>query len=127
MAKPVILVTRKLPEAIEARLTEVFDAKLNTADSLWGRAGAEVAARAKARGAAGILCAAGDAMNAAAINALPESVKVISTFSVGFDHIAIDAARAWHCRDEYARSAFLRDRRMRLHPDADGRPPRRRR
>lgn len=94
MAKPVILVTRKLPEAIEARLTEVFDARLNTEDALWGRDGAEIAARAKACGAAGVLCAAGDAMNAVAINALPESVKVISTFSVGFDHIAIDAARA---------------------------------
>ena len=94
MAKPVILVTRKLPEAIEARLQEVFDASLNPEDALWGRDGAEVAARAKACGAAGILCAAGDGMNAAAINALPECVKVISTFSVGFDHIAIDAARA---------------------------------
>jgi lactate dehydrogenase-like 2-hydroxyacid dehydrogenase len=94
MAKPVILVTRKLPEAIEARLAEVFDARLNPEDALWGRDGAEIAARAKACGAAGILCAAGDAMNAAAINALPESVKVIATFSVGFDHVAIDAARA---------------------------------
>ena len=110
MAKPVILVTRKLPEAIEARLAEVFDARLNPEDALWGRDGAEIAARAKACGAAGVLTAAGDAMNAAAINALPESVKVISTFSVGFDHIAIDAARARHCRDQYARSAFLRDR-----------------
>ena len=93
MAKQVLLVTRKLPEAVEAKLAEAFDTRLNTEDALWGRDGAEIAARAKACGAAGILCAAGDAMNAAAIGALPESVKVIATFSVGFDHVAIDAAR----------------------------------
>lgn len=94
MAKPVILVTRKLPDGIEARLASLFDARLNTADTPWFRDGAEIAKRATEAGAAGVLCAAGDPMNAQTIAALPDSVKIVTTFSVGVDHIALDAAKA---------------------------------
>jgi lactate dehydrogenase-like 2-hydroxyacid dehydrogenase len=94
MSRPVLLLTRKLPEAIEARAARDYDAKLNSADEPWYRDGAEIARRAAAVNAAGILCAAGDPMNAATIAALPASVKVIATFSVGYDHIALDAAKA---------------------------------
>jgi lactate dehydrogenase-like 2-hydroxyacid dehydrogenase len=94
MAKPVILVTRKLPDGIEARLGSLFDARLNTADEPWFRDGAEIARRATEAGAAGVLCAAGDPMNAHVVGALPDSVKIITTFSVGTDHIALDAAKA---------------------------------
>lgn len=92
MTKPTLLITRHLPEAIEARAARDYDARLNTADDPWFRDGAEIARRAA--GAAGILCAAGDPMGEATIAALPDSVKIISTFSVGTDHIAIPAARA---------------------------------
>ncbi len=94
MAKPVVLVTRKLPDEIEARLAALFDARLNTADDPWFRDGAEIARRAAEAGAAGVLCAAGDPMNAQTIGALPASVKIVTTFSVGTDHIALDAAKA---------------------------------
>ena len=94
MAKPVILVTRKLPDGIEARLASLFDARLNTADTPWFRDGAEIAKRATEAGATGVLCAAGDPMNAQTIAALPDSVKIVTTFSVGVDHIALDAAKA---------------------------------
>ncbi|MCX7375064.1 MAG: D-glycerate dehydrogenase [Alphaproteobacteria bacterium] len=92
MTKPTLLITRHLPDAIEARAARDYDARLNTADDPWFRDGAEIAHRAA--GAAGILCAAGDPMGEATIAALPDSVKIISTFSVGTDHIAIPAARA---------------------------------
>jgi lactate dehydrogenase-like 2-hydroxyacid dehydrogenase len=94
MARPVLLLTRKLPEAIEARAARAYDAKLNSADEPWSRDGAEIARRAGAVNAAGILCAAGDPMSAATIGALPASVKVIATFSVGYDHVDIAAAKA---------------------------------
>ncbi|HEV7268822.1 MAG TPA: D-glycerate dehydrogenase [Falsiroseomonas sp.] len=94
MARPVLLLTRKLPDAIEARAARDYDAKLNSADDPWYRDGAEIARRAAAVNAAGILCAAGDPMNAATIGALPAGVKVIATFSVGYDHIDIAAAKA---------------------------------
>jgi lactate dehydrogenase-like 2-hydroxyacid dehydrogenase len=94
MAKPVLLLTRKLPPAIEARAARDYDARLNPTDEPWYRDGAEIARRAAACGAAGVLCAAGDPMNAATIAALPPSVKIVTTFSVGYDHIDIAAAKA---------------------------------
>jgi lactate dehydrogenase-like 2-hydroxyacid dehydrogenase len=94
MAKPVLLVTRKLPEAIEGRAAHDYDARLNPQDEPWATDAAEIARRAAEAGAAGILCAAGDRMDAACIGALPASVKAIATFSVGFDHIDLAAAKA---------------------------------
>jgi lactate dehydrogenase-like 2-hydroxyacid dehydrogenase len=94
MAKPVLLVTRKLPEAIETRAARDYNARLNPQDASWATDGAEIARRATEAGAAGILGAPGDCFDAACVNALPPSVKVIATFSVGFDHIDIAAAKA---------------------------------
>lgn len=94
MAKPVLLVTRKLPEAIEARAARDYDARLNPMDEPWSGDGAEIARRAVEAKADGILGAAGDRFDAACIAALPESVRIIATFSVGTDHIDLAAARA---------------------------------
>jgi lactate dehydrogenase-like 2-hydroxyacid dehydrogenase len=94
MQKPVLLVTRKLPEAIEARAARDYDARLNPQDEPWSRDRAEIARRAAEAGAAGILCAAGDPMGTATIQALPASVKAIATFSVGYDHLDLAAAKA---------------------------------
>ncbi|MBU8539937.1 2-hydroxyacid dehydrogenase [Falsiroseomonas tokyonensis] len=94
MPKPILLLTRRLPEAIEARAVRDYDARLNSADDPWYRDGAEIARRATEVQAAGILCAAGDPMGAATIAALPDSVKIIATFSVGTDHIDVAAAKA---------------------------------
>jgi lactate dehydrogenase-like 2-hydroxyacid dehydrogenase len=94
MAKPVLLVTRKLPEAIEARAVQDYDALLNPQDAPWATDGAEIARRATEASAAGILGAAGDHFDSVCINALPPSTKIIATFSVGFDHIDIAATNA---------------------------------
>jgi lactate dehydrogenase-like 2-hydroxyacid dehydrogenase len=94
MSKPVLLVTRKLPDEIEARAARDYDARLNPQDEPWATDGAEIARRAAAVGAAGVLGAAGDKLDAACIAALPDSVKIVTTFSVGTDHIALDAAKA---------------------------------
>jgi lactate dehydrogenase-like 2-hydroxyacid dehydrogenase len=94
MAKPVLLVTRKLPEAIEARAARDYDARLNPQDEPWSTDGAEIARRAREAGAAGILGAAGDRLDAACIGALPDSVRIVTTFSVGTDHIDLAAAKA---------------------------------
>ena len=94
MSKPILLVTRQLPAAIEARAASDYDARLNPTDEPWFRDGAQIAHRAAEAKAAGILIAAGDPMKAAAIAALPDSVRIITTFSVGTDHIDLEAARA---------------------------------
>jgi lactate dehydrogenase-like 2-hydroxyacid dehydrogenase len=94
MAKPILLVTRKLPEAVEARAARDYDARLNLDDAHGTSDGVEIVRRAREVGASGILCAPGDPFDSACVSALPPSVKIIATFSVGFDHIDIAAARA---------------------------------
>ena len=77
--KPRVIATRHFPPDVEARLAANFDAQLNPDDRLYdGPALARVSA-----GFDAIMCAAGDALNAATIAALPASVRMIATFSVG--------------------------------------------
>jgi lactate dehydrogenase-like 2-hydroxyacid dehydrogenase len=90
MAKPKLLVTRKLPDAVEARIARDFDATFNPTDAV--RDGAALAAAAAGHDA--VLLAAGDPFGASTINALPTSVKALATFSVGFDHVDLAAAKA---------------------------------
>jgi lactate dehydrogenase-like 2-hydroxyacid dehydrogenase len=90
MGKPVLLVTRRLPPAVEARAARDFEARLNPEDR--ARTGADLLAAAA--GANAILCAPTDRLDAPTIAALPASVKAIATFSVGFEHIDLEAAKA---------------------------------
>ena len=86
MAKPVLLVTRRLPPAVETRAAADFDARLTPSDVPI----TDIAARAE--GADAILTCPGDTFDAALIATLPASVKVIATFSVGYDHIDVTSA-----------------------------------
>jgi lactate dehydrogenase-like 2-hydroxyacid dehydrogenase len=88
--KPVLLITRRLPEAVEARAGRDYHARINARDTPTTPAGI----LADAKGADAILCCTADRLDAATIAALPESVRVISTFSVGTDHIDLAAAAA---------------------------------
>lgn len=88
--RPVILVTRRLPEAVEARLSRDFEARLNPDD----RTLSADEILAGAEGADGILTSAIDRLPAALIQRLPASVRIIATFSVGYEHIDLEAARA---------------------------------
>jgi lactate dehydrogenase-like 2-hydroxyacid dehydrogenase len=88
--KPKLLVTRKLPEAVERRAAASYDAILNAEDRQY--APAEMVQ--KAAGMAGILCTVTDDFSAAVIAKLPESVRVLATFSVGYDHIDVAAAKS---------------------------------
>jgi len=88
MPKPRVVATRKFPADVEARLAANFDALLNPDDRLYDAPGL---ARAAA-GCQGVLCAAGDALGAQAIEALPASVRMIATFSVGYEHVDVAAA-----------------------------------
>lgn len=90
MTKPVLLITRRLPPAVEARARHDYDARLNAADA--PMAGPDLLARAE--GADALLCCPADRLDAAAIAALPASVRAIGTFSVGHEHIDLSAARA---------------------------------
>ncbi len=89
MTKPILLVTRRLPPAVEARAARDYDARLNATDA--PVTGADILARAE--GASAVLCCPAEKLDAATIQALPGSVRVIGTFSVGFDHVDLAAAR----------------------------------
>ena len=89
MTKPVLLITRHVPAAIEARALRDYDARLNPDDK--PHSSAELLRLAA--GASAVLCSPGDRLDAAAIEALPASVRVIGTFSVGHDHVDDAAAR----------------------------------
>jgi lactate dehydrogenase-like 2-hydroxyacid dehydrogenase len=86
--KPRVLATRHFPPDVEARLSAHFDAKLNPEDTLYDGPSLIKASD----GFAGIMCAAGDPLNADTIGKLPASVKMIATFSVGYEHVDVAAA-----------------------------------
>ncbi len=87
-SKPRIIVTRKLPAPVEERIAGLFDAGFNPSDEILGTD--EIIARAQ--GADGLLITPTDKLNAEALARLPESVRIIATFSVGHDHIEVPAA-----------------------------------
>ena len=88
--KPVILVGRKLPDAVEARLARDYDAILNPNDTLYSADDLI----AKSSGVDAILPCHSEHLSADVIARLPESVKVIANFSVGYDHVDTVAAKA---------------------------------
>jgi lactate dehydrogenase-like 2-hydroxyacid dehydrogenase len=85
---PTLFITRRLPAAIESLAARDFEARLTSSDT------AIPDLAACAQGADAILCCPGDVLDAKTIAALPASVKVIGTFSVGYDHIDVAAAGA---------------------------------
>ena len=87
--KPVILVTRKLPDAVEKRLRRDYDPILNPQDALYSSD--EIIERAK--GADAILPCHTEQFTAEVIARLPESVRVIANYSVGYDHVDTEAAK----------------------------------
>jgi lactate dehydrogenase-like 2-hydroxyacid dehydrogenase len=89
-AKPKLLVTRKLPDAVLERAGRDFDARLNADDVPHG----PEQLVALGAGMDAILAAPGDPLTAQVIDGLDNSVRIIATFSVGYEHIDADAAKA---------------------------------
>lgn len=88
-SKPVILVGRKLPKAVEARLARDYDAILNPDDTLYSADDLI----AKSDGADAILPCHSEHLSAEVISKLSDSVKIIANFSVGYDHVDTAAAK----------------------------------
>ncbi len=87
--KPRILLTRKLPDAVEARAKRDYDATLNPQDKNY--AADELAALSKDYD--GLLIASTNKMTADAIAGLADRVRIIATFSVGIEHVDLKAAK----------------------------------
>jgi glyoxylate reductase len=88
-AKPKLLVTRRLPPAVTDRLNATYDAVTNADDHIMSAD--EIIAAAAGKDA--LLVTPADKVNAALIERLPASVKMIATFSVGYEHIDLEACK----------------------------------
>lgn len=87
---PKLLVTRKLTAPVEDAVSSQFNAQLNLDDSPTTAA----VLIEHAAGCDGLMVTSMDKFPEAVINALPASVKIISTVSVGHEHIDLNAAKA---------------------------------
>ena len=87
--RPTVLVTRKLPDAVETRLEKDYLPCLNkddhpytTEELLLGSQKADA-----------LIITGQDFLDGSAIAQLPEQIKAIATFSVGYDRIDLEAAK----------------------------------
>ncbi len=88
MARPTVVVTRALPEAVEAVLGREFDARLNGTDSPMD----EAALREAFQFADAVVPTIGDRLTAAVL-ARPVRARILANYGVGTDHIDIAAAK----------------------------------
>ena len=86
--KPKVYITRKLPDAVETRMRELFEAELNIDDAPRSRAELEAAMRS----ADVIVPTVTDQIDAGLIEAAGPDLKLIACFSNGTDHIDVEAA-----------------------------------
>src|SRR5476651_656159 len=88
--KPLVIVTRKLPDAIETRMRELFDARLNLDDKPMSRAElADAMAQADV-----LVPTVTDRIDAALIAKAGPNLKLIANFGTGVDNIDVAGATA---------------------------------
>ena len=84
-----IFVTRKLLRSNEDKLSNLYEVKLNENDELYS----QNQLIELSQGCDGILSSITDKIDEETINKLPNSVKIISNFAVGFGNIDLEAAK----------------------------------
>ena len=84
-----ILITRRLLKESEGKASKMFDANLNSNDELYSQS----RLIELSQGCDAVLTSLTDKMDADTINKLPETIKVISNFAVGFGNIDLEAAK----------------------------------
>ena len=87
--KPLVIVTRKLPEVVETRMRELFDARLNIEDKPMTQA--ELAAAVKA--AHVLVPTVTDRIDRSLVAQAGPQLKLIANFGNGVDNIDLDTAR----------------------------------
>ena len=87
--RPLIIVTRRIPESVAAALAESFEVRLNPDDA---RYTASELRRALAQ-ADGILCTLFDPLGPDVLMPGPHRCRILANFGAGVDHISVDAAR----------------------------------
>jgi len=88
--QPKVLVASRVPVDVAARLARDYNAELNQDDEKYDRE----RLLAAADGCAALVVTSSNKMTADIIQDLPDSVRIIATVSVGFEHVDIEAAQA---------------------------------
>jgi len=84
-----ILITRRLLQLNEEKASKMFDAKLNSNDELYS----QTKLIELSKECDGILTSITDKIDEETINKLPDAVKIISNFAVGFGNIDLETAK----------------------------------
>ena len=87
--KPLVIVTRKLPDAIETRMMELFDTKLNIDDRPMSKAELSEAVKT----ADVLVPTVTDRIDAAILSHASDRLRLIANFGAGVDHIDLATAR----------------------------------
>ena len=87
--KPLVVVTRRLPDVVETRMRELFDAKLNVTDKPMGQA--ELVAAAKSADV--LVPTVTDRIDRSVLAQSGPQLKLIANFGTGVDNIDLDTAR----------------------------------
>ena len=87
--KPHVVVTRRLPDVVETRMRELFDAQLNIDDSPMSR-DQLIAALAKADV---LVPTVTDRIDAGVLSQAGDQLKLIANFGTGVDNVDLDTAR----------------------------------
>ena len=87
--KPLVIVTRKLPDAIETRLMELFETRLNADDKPLTQAALVEAVKA----ADVLVPTVTDRIDSRVLSQAGPRLKLIASFGTGVDHIDLDTAR----------------------------------
>jgi glyoxylate reductase len=86
--RPVVIVTRKLPDVIETRMMELFDARLNLSDEPMSR---EQLIEAVKTGDV-LVPTVTDRIDAAILSQAGERLRLVASFGTGVDHIDLKSA-----------------------------------
>jgi glyoxylate reductase len=86
--KPVVIVTRKLPDVVETRMRELFNTKLNSDDHPFSRA--EIVAAVKE--AEVLVPTVTDRIDKAVIMQAGDQLKLIANFGTGVDNVDVETA-----------------------------------
>ncbi len=87
--KPLVVVTRKLPEIVETRMRELFNARLNLDDTPLSQAALVEAAKV----AEVLVPTVTDRIDRAVLSQAGPQLKLIANFGTGVDNIDLDTAR----------------------------------
>jgi len=87
VTRPCLAVTRRLPAAVEARLRRDYELTHELDDVGWSEADWE----RRTRDADAVLCTPADAVGRSVVERLPARVRILATFSVGYNHIDLRA------------------------------------